>query len=299
MAQATKVGLRIDVDTFRGTKEGVPSLLAALDKHGIQASFFFSVGPDNMGRHIWRLFNPKFLKKMLLSNAPGLYGWDILLCGIIGSGPDIGKKLAPVIKAASRTHETGLHAWDHHAWQSHIEKWSDHQARQQIQLGVERLGDIIGRQPDCSAVAGWRCDTRTVDLKEEFGFRYNSDSRGDHPFVPLLASGKTGTPQIPVNLPTFDEVVGRETTVEGYNDYILAQMTPGRSHCYTIHAEVEGGIMADAFDRLLTRAKEQNIDFVPLGQLIEDSPELPRDRIIMADLPGREGWVGWQESSLA
>ena len=50
-----KLGIKVDVDTLRGTEEGVPRLVELLKRHGAAATFLFSMGPDHTGRALRRI----------------------------------------------------------------------------------------------------------------------------------------------------------------------------------------------------------------------------------------------------
>lgn len=293
----TQLGLRIDVDTYRGTRLGVPALCGTLAKHGVKGTFFFSVGPDNMGRHLWRLLKPAFLLKMLRSNAASLYGWDILLRGTFFPGPIIGKKCASEIKrAADEGHEIGLHAWDHHAWQAKIDSMDAAAIFQHLEKGFQTLEKICGAAPTCSAAPGWKCNEPVLLQKERFPFLYNSDCRGEAVFVPVVGGQELRQPQVPVNLPTYDEIIGcNGITDENYNGHVLSLLNPTGLNVLTIHAEVEGIARSGLFEDFLRQAVAAGIELVPLGALAGAPASLPRCGIRSEVLPGREGWIAFQD----
>lgn len=291
------IGLRIDVDTLRGTSRGVPALCEVLSKHGVKGTFYFSVGPDNMGRHLWRLLKPAFLWKMLRTNAAGLYGPEIVLMGTAWPGIKIGKRCETAIKmAVDGGHEIGFHAWDHHRSQSKIDRMTSKQVYEELERGVNELTRITGCPPVSSATPGWRTNDTVLLEKLKFPFLFDSDCRGTHPFYPVVNGQKLDRLQIPVTLPTYDEIAGEDgVTDENYNDKQLALLREDAVNVLTIHAEAEGGRCMAMFDEYLTKAKAAGYHVVPLGEIAREfAAYAPEGQIKQLPFPGREGWLAVQ-----
>lgn len=292
-----QIGLRIDVDTLRGTRLGVPELCRILKKNEILASFFFSVGPDNMGRHLWRLLRPTFFLKMMRTKAASLYGWDILLKGTFWPGPSIAQKAGHAIRqVAGDGHEIGLHAWDHHGWQAGIKAMPAARIQSLLNQGTAALVSLTGSKPTCSAAPAWRITNEALVEKEEFAFLYNSDCRGESVFYPQVAGKTLQTPQVPTTLPTFDELIGQQGITTGnYNEHLFSLLQSERLNILTIHAEVEGILHKTLFADFISMAKARGCSFVPLGKIVEDQKEdIGIASIQEQIIAGREGWISIQ-----
>ena len=288
------IGLRIDVDTFRGTRLGVPRLLSTLEKRGVRGTWFMTLGPDNMGRHAWRMLKPAFALKMLRSGAPNLYGWSILLRGTMWPGPVISRHLSSILRMPDQAgHEVGLHAWDHHRWQLGAERLSDEAMNEEIERAVAAFERVYGREPACAAAPGWRFDQRLLALPASRRFRWRSDARAAaKPFLPLLGETAIDQPQVPVDLPTFDEGVGRGPDAdERWNASLLGRLADGEPHVLTIHAESEGGAKAALFERFLDAALAKGHAFEPLGDWLARNAPRGTGRLAHGQVPGREGWL--------
>lgn len=293
-----KLALKIDVDTFRGTREGVPALMRALERHGAGATFLFSLGPDHTGRAIKRAFRPGFMKKVGRTSVISHYGVKTLLYGTILPGPDIGKRCAGVLRTVrDRGYEVGIHTWDHVRWQDGVLNAKEDWTHWQMSLAVQRFREVFGEDPAVHGAAGWQMNLHAYRRTQSLGFRYASDTRGTHPFIPVIRAEIVGCPQFPTTLPTLDELIGLDGVSESnVAEALLARTAADRDHVYTLHAELEGMKLAPVFDKLLEGWKSQGFELVAMRDLVDaaDPANLPLHSVAEGTLPGRSGTLACQ-----
>ncbi|MDE2309972.1 MAG: 4-deoxy-4-formamido-L-arabinose-phosphoundecaprenol deformylase [Betaproteobacteria bacterium] len=294
-----KLALKIDVDTWRGTREGVPRLIEILKKHNAQATFFFSLGPDHTGRAIWRVFRPGFLGKVSRTSVVEHYGIKTLLYGTLLPGPDIGRGCADIMRSARDAgFEVGIHCYDHIRWQDRVAGKDAEWTRREMQRAVDRFTEVFGEAPKAHAAAGWQMNRHALRLTQQLGFDYSSDTRGTCPFIPTVNAEIIACPQLPTTLPTLDELMNRDgITPDNIAQHIL-QLTANpqtTGHVFTLHAELEGGKLLPVFEQLLSGWKEQGYELVSLRQYLEGLDGiLPRCEMVMREVDGRIGTLAVQ-----
>ena len=283
------VALKIDVDTYTGTKDGVPVLLELLDRFNAKGTFYFCLGPDHTGRALRRIFTHKgFLQKALRSGAPSAYGIKTMLYGLLLPGPVIYKKCAEIMrKTEQQGHEVGIHAWDHTNWHDFLMKSDISFAKSELGQAANGFKQVFNRLATTTAAPGWTVSLDSLSLQDRMSLSYCSDSRGTSPYYPVMNGQRFSTLQIPTTLPTADELLGRDgLTPDTLPDYYLKQLQPGLN-VLTIHTELEGGVIRNSFSRLLELLQQNNIPCISLAEASAQIVDAPTCQLAMGMIEGR------------
>ncbi len=291
------LALKIDVDTLRGTREGVPNLVELLRRHGVGATFLFSVGPDHTGRAIKRVFRPGFIGKVQRTSVVQHYGVKTLLYGTLLPGPDIGERGGDVMRhVRDEGFEVGVHCWDHTKWQDGVATAGPQWTERQMRLACERFNDIFKEPPRAHGAAGWQMNLHALRLTQSLGLDYCSDGRGTRPHLPVWNAELIRCPQFPTTLPTLDEMIGADgVTPDNVAARLLAQTgsppAHGYGHVFTLHAELEGMLLSPVLETLISGWKAQGYDVTSMRRLHEtvQSLALPRHEVAPGTVPGRSG----------
>jgi peptidoglycan/xylan/chitin deacetylase (PgdA/CDA1 family) len=295
-----RLALKVDVDTDRGTREGVPNLVEDCQSFDAPACFLFSLGPDQTGRAITRVFRPGFFKKVSRTSVVKLYGIRTLLNGTLLPAPHIGRRNAGAMRTVRTAgFEVGIHCYNHYRWQDYLQKMSLSEVRDEFIAARAEFLRIFGEEAQTAGAAGWQSNARSREVYDESNLLYASDTRGGAPFFPRIDGKVFKTLEIPSTLPTFDELLGRpEYPDDKIVPHYLSLLSADRPNVFTLHAEIEGMGRRPLFQALLAACQDAGVEFIRLDDLAREllanrAAISVRDQVL-AEIDGRSGVVATQ-----
>ena len=184
---AVRLALKVDADTDRGTRIGVPNLVADCAEFGAAACFLFSLGPDQTGRAITRVLRPGFFSKVSRTSVVQLYGIRTLLNGTLLPAPHIGRRNTAAMRAVRDAgFEVGIHCYIHYRWQDYLDRMDLEATRAEFVAARAEFLRVFGEEARTAGAAGWQSNSRSREVYDEAGLLYSSDTRGAHPFFPRI-----------------------------------------------------------------------------------------------------------------
>jgi undecaprenyl phosphate-alpha-L-ara4FN deformylase len=294
---ALRLALKVDVDTDRGTRIGVPNLVADCREFGVPACFLFSLGPDQTGRAITRVLRPGFFQKVSRTSVVEIYGVRTLLNGTLLPAPHIGRRNTAVMRAVREAgFEVGIHCYNHYRWQDHLATMSLAEVAAEFGEAEAEFARIFGGRAHTAGAAGWQSTAHSREVYDRAGLLYGSDTRGGRPFFPRISGRVFRTLEIPSTLPTFDELMGRpEFPDHAIVPHYLSLLREDLTNVFTLHAEIEGMGRRELFRELLAGCRSRGVEFVRLDayakELLADRPRIPICDQVMGEIDGRSGVV--------
>lgn len=254
-----QIALRIDVPGY-AARSALPVLVDLLRSKGAGASFVFACGPDWLGRSLAR--------------------------HCVGT-------LRLVRDAAF---DLGIYGWCPAPWVKHVEQAKAAWIENRLQRAIDSFTEVFELPPQLHAAPGWRSHPHALRLTQRLGFTYASDTRGRHPFIPVWNGEIVRCPQIPVTLPTLDELITspRQDPAQLIGAVLaLTANPPLHGHVFSLRATKALSQAPQAVERLLAGWREQGYDVTSIqslaSRLIMD--KLPRHEIVVGKVPGRDSTV--------
>jgi undecaprenyl phosphate-alpha-L-ara4FN deformylase len=237
-----RLALKVDADTDRGTRIGVANLAADCREVGAPACFLFSLGRDQTGRAISRVFRPGFFSKVSRTSVVEIYGVRTLLNGTLLPAPHIGRRNEGEMRAVRDGGLRGRHPLPEPLpLAGPPGRHGPGRREARVRGGPRGVLAHLRHRGATAGAPGWQSNERSRQVYDEAALLYSSDTRGSHPFFPSIGGKVFQTLEIPSTLPTLDELMGRpEFPDDRIAAHLLSLMGADKLNVFTLHAEIEG-----------------------------------------------------------
>ena len=189
--------LRVDAESDKGIREGLPKLLDLLKEYGIKASFYVPLGGES------GLFGMlRYRSKLSHSDERKIKLWKLSekLRVLLFPRDFVARNKKIFDRIIAEGHELGLHGWKHREWTRGLERINISGA---IDKSCRKFSKLFNLAPVSFASPAFNINGKVMHALEEHNIKFISDFAGDKPEmhdkiknVPITITGPNKTPII-------------------------------------------------------------------------------------------------------
>lgn len=189
--------LRVDLESEKGIKLGLPKLLDLLKKYEIKASFYLTMGGESNLTEII-----KYRNKLKSSGERSIKIWSINDKIRMALFPKdfVKDNILVLRRILEEGHELGIHGWKHREWTRGLDKIN---IKDRIMKAKNKYHDLFGANPISFCSPGFNTNEKVLKVLDDAGINFISDfqDKGVKEYfkiknVPMTILGENRTPII-------------------------------------------------------------------------------------------------------
>ena len=257
--------LRIDLESEKGIKKGVPKILDLLKKHDVKASFYLTMGGES---NIFELL--KYRKKLDCERGIKVFSKGEILRMLLFPRNFIRRNKKILRRILEEGHEIGIHGWKHRAWTRGLERID---IGKHLDKSIEEYKKIFGKIPTSFCSPAFRINRDVVSELDKRDFKVVSDFEGEKVQkilytnlinVPITIKGKSNTPII-------EYLVSKNYSDEKILQVIEEKIKKKDLSTMYIHGLYEGIQKIKLLDELLGFLKKNKIKIKTLKEIRDEN----------------------------
>lgn len=246
--------LRVDIESDKGIREGIPNLLDLLKKYDIKVSFYLVMGGES---NIFEIL--KYNKKMESSAERSIKVWTLANKLRMALFPkDFIKANKEILqRILNEGHELGIHGWKHREWTRGLDKIN---INDKINKAINRYNNLFGQKPISWASPGFNINDNVLSILEKEGIKYISDFSGEKPAlyskiknIPITICGDNRTPII-------ENLISKGKNDNEILEFIKKEISSKEIISFYIHDLYEARVKLELLENIFRVIKDKKIE---------------------------------------
>ena len=243
--------IRVDLESDKGIKEGVPKLLEVFNRNGVKGSFYLSLGGES---NIFELL--RYRKKMESSAERSIRLWSLREKIRMAFFPrDFVLRNKNILKRiVEEEHELGIHGWKHRAWTRGLNKIN---IDEHIKKAINKYKKLFDKNLISFSSPGFNVNKKVLESLEKEGINFISDfsdkkikNYGQIKNIPLTILGEN-------KMPIIEYLVGKGRSDKEILKKFEEEIKGKELVSFYIHGLFEGRFKTELLDKIIKLLKNE------------------------------------------